>query len=284
MLLCLHVAVVSSVVIRVVTAAAATSAHAPDIINSPLAHSDESFRDAYSKYLREAEKELDRLIDARRLRAFAAAFRRVAAAASSSSADIGTSRDAGASATRPYRLALNEFADWLPEEIAARFPPFPLNISSSLGPFAGGIGDAAAADASRTLRDEGAAYLNWATSQNPLGYSVVSPVHNQGACGACWAFVAAGSAEGSVRIAQASRASSGSGSRGGTGASTGDAAGPPPLPLSLSVQELIDCDRGFNRGCAGGNPMYAYQYIMSFGLGQWTDYPYKTQQVYIVVV
>jgi hypothetical protein len=254
-------------------------------------------REAYLEYLRTAGKYLDRALDPRRLRAYAAAYSRVAAAADDAAGTAPASVQRG---RRAYRLALSEFADWLPEEVSAWFPSFPLNTSTVLSSFS--LDDAARRERggyfssrlllqSRTDEDQQhpqqhdeAMYLNWATSDNPLGYSVVSPVHNQGACGACWAFVAAGSTEGSVRIAQAQAQTVAAGPGRGRGASAtasrGDvsAAGPPP-PLSLSVQELIDCDRGFNRGCAGGNPMHAYQYIMAFGLGEWADYPYKTQQV-----
>lgn len=72
------------------------------------------------------------------------------------------------------------------------------------------------------------------------------------------AFVAAGSAEGAISIATNSK-------------------------VALSVQQLIDCDHDFNRGCEGGNPLYAYQYIMANGLGYWDDYPYTDQEVIIVI-
>lgn len=67
--------------------------------------------------------------------------------------------------------------------------------------------------------------------------------------GACWAFTAAGTTEGSVAI------------------NTGKL-------MPLSVQQLVDCDNRFDRGCNGGNPLYAYQYIERKRLVAWADYPY----------
>lgn len=43
----------------------------------------------------------------------------------------------------------------------------------------------------------------------------------------------------------------------------------------LSAQELIDCDKQYNRGCSGGNPLIAFNYIAENGLSSWTAYPYE---------
>lgn len=92
--------------------------------------------------------------------------------------------------------------------------------------------------------------LNWDTIDNPTGKSViVGGIRNQGLCGACWAFSAVEGVESSIVIQEG-------------------------LYVSLSVQQLLDCDRAFNRGCFGGNPVNAYSYIMQNGLNSWDDYPY----------
>lgn len=91
--------------------------------------------------------------------------------------------------------------------------------------------------------------LNWATNNNPLGFPVLSPVRNQGLCGACWAFVAVEAVEASIRIKMKRN-------------------------LMLSPQELLDCDRRSNKGCLGGDPSSAFRYIVSNGLSLYDDYPY----------
>uniref|UniRef100_A0A6U0TSW0 Peptidase C1A papain C-terminal domain-containing protein n=1 Tax=Pinguiococcus pyrenoidosus TaxID=172671 RepID=A0A6U0TSW0_9STRA len=96
-------------------------------------------------------------------------------------------------------------------------------------------------------------HLDWSTDDNPLGHSIVTPVRNQGQCGSCWAFVATGTVEGSV--AQ------------NTGKLT-----------MLSPQQLVDCDRQQNLGCAGGNPLLSYSFILDNGLAADTEYPYRGRE------
>jgi C1A family cysteine protease len=92
--------------------------------------------------------------------------------------------------------------------------------------------------------------LNWANTNNPLGIPVLSPIRNQGLCGACWAFVAVGAVEASIRIKMRRK-------------------------FVLSPQELLDCDRRSNKGCSGGDPASAFRYIISNGLSLYDDYPYS---------
>ena len=79
----------------------------------------------------------------------------------------------------------------------------------------------------------------------------VTPVENQGSCGSCWAFSAVASVESinAIRTGQA---------------------------VSLSEQELLDCDTKRNRGCSGGFMDYAFDFIVESGvIHTEKDYPYK---------
>lgn len=68
--------------------------------------------------------------------------------------------------------------------------------------------------------------------------------------GACWAFSATGAIEGINKIVTGSL-------------------------ISLSEQELIDCDRSYNSGCEGGLMDYAYKFVVNNnGIDTENDYPF----------
>jgi C1A family cysteine protease len=78
----------------------------------------------------------------------------------------------------------------------------------------------------------------------------LSSVKNQGSCGSCWAFAAAGAIEGALAVNAAER-------------------------VELSVQELVDCSKDGNEGCNGGFPHIAFEYVAKHGLGEASSNPYN---------
>jgi len=82
--------------------------------------------------------------------------------------------------------------------------------------------------------------------------SVVTPVKNQEQCGSCWAFSTTENIESVWAIA------------GNT-------------LISLSPQQIVDCDKT-DAGCNGGNPPTAYEYVIKAGgLELESSYPYTAK-------
>ncbi|XP_023759344.1 low-temperature-induced cysteine proteinase [Lactuca sativa] len=142
-----------------------------------------------------------------------------------------------------YTLSLNSFADLTHHEF-------------KLARLRGLSASAASDDLIRLNRGssliESSSYLPKSLDWRDKG--AVTNVKDQGSCGACWSFSATGAMEGINQIVTGSL-------------------------ISLSEQELVDCDKSFNSGCEGGLMDYAYEFVIkNKGIDTEDDYPYQAKQ------
>ncbi|KAF8015599.1 hypothetical protein BT93_H1193 [Corymbia citriodora subsp. variegata] len=144
------------------------------------------------------------------------------------------------SQNRTYKLGLNKFADLTNDEYRAMY-----------------LGTRSEAKR-RVMKSRNASRRYAVRAGDRLPESVdwrlkgaVNPIKDQGTCGSCWAFSTVAAVEGINQIV------------------TGEL-------ISLSEQELVDCDRKHNSGCNGGLMDYAFEFIIkNGGMDTEQDYPYN---------
>ncbi|XP_065848309.1 cysteine proteinase mucunain-like [Euphorbia lathyris] len=136
-----------------------------------------------------------------------------------------------------YRVGLNRFADITNEEYRSMY----------LGVRSGARKNRLSKSTDRyapRVGDSLPDFVDWRKE------GAVAEVKDQGSCGSCWAFSTIAAVEGVNKIV------------------TGEL-------ISLSEQELVDCDNSYNEGCNGGLMDYAFEFIINNGgIDSEEDYPY----------
>ncbi|XP_027332459.1 low-temperature-induced cysteine proteinase-like isoform X2 [Abrus precatorius] len=141
---------------------------------------------------------------------------------------------------RTYKLGLNRFADLTNEEYRAGY------LGTRIDPNRRMVRTRNKSNRyAPRVGDKLPDFVDWRQE------GAVVPVKDQGSCGSCWAFSAISAVEGINKIV------------------TGDL-------ISLSEQELVDCDTSYNQGCNGGLMDYAFDFIINNGgIDSDEDYPYR---------
>eukprot|EP00933_Yihiella_yeosuensis_P042420 TRINITY_DN36996_c0_g1_i1.p1 TRINITY_DN36996_c0_g1~~TRINITY_DN36996_c0_g1_i1.p1 ORF type:complete len:483 (-),score=83.95 TRINITY_DN36996_c0_g1_i1:181-1629(-) len=148
-----------------------------------------------------------------------------------------------------HAFGINSFADFDANELPAKG----LIVSDITKETAESLGTAPVVDSNNNtlvMKPQPAA-IDWRLTK------AITPVKNQGACGACWAFASAQEVESMHVLWTAGGQESG-------------------IQEIFSPQQLASC-ANTAAGCGGGNPVNAFEYLMKspYGLAQEEFWPYE---------
>ncbi|XP_043726341.1 vignain-like [Telopea speciosissima] len=142
----------------------------------------------------------------------------------------------------PYKLKLNKFGDMTNHEFKSTYAGSKVRHHSMMRGASRGTSGFMYENVESVPTS-----IDWRTK------GAVTPIKDQGQCGSCWAFSTVVGVEGINQIKTKKL-------------------------VSLSEQQLVDCDTTVNQGCNGGLMDYAYDYVKTNG-GLTTEqgYPYTAQ-------
>ncbi|XP_058227483.1 vignain-like [Rhododendron vialii] len=141
---------------------------------------------------------------------------------------------------KPYKLKLNKFADMTNHEFKSVFAGSKIKHHRTLQGSSRGSG---------SFMYENVGVVPPSVDWRKKG--AVTAVKDQGQCGSCWAFSTVVAVEGINQIKTKKL-------------------------VSLSEQELVDCDTKENQGCNGGLMELAFEFVKQRGgLAREDDYPYN---------
>nr|XP_034591883.1 ervatamin-B-like [Setaria viridis]TKW23099.1 hypothetical protein SEVIR_4G271500v2 [Setaria viridis] len=157
---------------------------------------------------------------------------------------------------KPYKLSLNRFGDMTDDETRSAYACSRIMAPhrSTLGSGRRCLGGFAHGAAAVTGHDDLPAAVDWSEKGHGRRPVYVTDAKDQGQdCGCCWAFAATAAVE-SINAIRTKNL------------------------VSLSEQQVVDCDTS-NNGCNGGLATKAFDYIIkNGGIASERAYPYKGKQ------
>ncbi|KAG5230254.1 vignain [Salix suchowensis] len=143
---------------------------------------------------------------------------------------------------KPYKLKLNKFADMTSHEFRTAYASSKVKHHTMFRGAPLGNGSFM-----YEKTDKVPASVDWRKN------GAVTAVKDQGKCGSCWAFSTVAAVEG-INFIKTNKL------------------------ITLSEQELVDCNTGWNHGCNGGLMDYAFEFIKKKGgITSESNYPYRAQ-------